>query len=390
MYARYSTEFQHSVVDQIRALFEFAVQHSIFVPRSCIYIDLAEKGGKERRPGLTQLREALADKRFSVLLAFSTNRLYRKSYKSVRLVEEEIVERGMRCVFVNSGIDTADTGRWRTHLQMMSAMDEAYSTIYSENIRAAHLGLASKRLVHSTLAFGYRGEPILGQFTKRGKPRCLTVIDESAAKWVRQVFDWFVNLMSIDEIVRRLNDDAEAPPPPKSLEDRWSHKAVVRLLTNQRYIGIWDCGQTETRWLSSADYARQFPRDKPLGTFFYQELRIIPDELWHQAQVRLAVFVQRRGRKPGSGKRKPASRLLNGILFCQAHDCALRVGGPNAGSFYCKRCRETSADSRPLYSLLNQQLAVRCVAKCIRDQLLGDESLVDMIVAACQRAAAQL
>jgi site-specific DNA recombinase len=390
IYARYSTQFQDSIVDQVRSLLEFAVRNRIFVPREFIFVDLAEKGGKERRPGLIQLREALAGCKFKTLLVFSTNRFFRKAYKSIKLVEEEIVERGLRCVFVKSGIDTGDKDRWRLHLQMLSGLDEAYSTIYAESIRESHVGLASQMLVHGTLAVGYRGEPIPGQFTKRRRPRCIVAIDEAAAPYVRQVFTWFaIDLLHIDEIVRRLNDDPEAPRPPKSEDDRWSHKAVLHLLKNPRYIGIWDYGKTESRWISSADYSRQFPREKPLGTFFFEELRIIDDALWHKAQVRLATFVERRGRKPGTSKKKPASRLLNGLLFCTKHECDLRIGGANAGVFYCKLCRETSAERRPLFTLLNQQLAERCTIRAIRELLVGDPSLVDMIVAACQRAAEQ-
>ena len=391
IYARYSTQFQDSIVDQVRSLLEFAVRNRIFVPREFIFIDLAEKGGKERRPGLTLLRETLKERKFKVLLVFSTNRFFRKAYKSLKLVEEEIVERGLRCIFVKSGIDTAEKDRWRLHLQMLSAMDEAYSSGFAENIRAAHLGLASQKYVHSTLAVGYRGEPVPGQFTKRRGPRCVVAIDEAPAKYVRKIFEWFVNdLLSIDEIVRRLNDDPQAPKPPKSEEGRWSHQAVVRLLANERYIGIWKCGKTESRWISSADYSRQFPREKPLGTFVHEDLRIIDDDLWYRAQARLAVFVQRRGRKAGSGKRKPSSRLLNGLLYCPDHDCALRVGGANASVFYCKFCRETEASRRPLFTLLNQQLAERCTVNAIRDLLVGDAGLVEMVIAACQRTAAEL
>ena len=47
-------------------------------------------------------------KAVDVLLVFSTNRLSRKIYKAMQFVEEEVVERGIRCLFVKSGVDTAD------------------------------------------------------------------------------------------------------------------------------------------------------------------------------------------------------------------------------------------------------------------------------------------
>jgi hypothetical protein len=88
-YARYSTEFQHSVADQIRGIFDFAVKSRIFIPRGNIFFDLATRGCKERRAGLDQVRDILHRKAAQALLVFATNRLFRKNYKCMKFVEEE-------------------------------------------------------------------------------------------------------------------------------------------------------------------------------------------------------------------------------------------------------------------------------------------------------------
>jgi Resolvase, N terminal domain len=108
VYARYSSQFQHSIGDQVRSLFEVAVKQSIFVPREYVFCDLAVRGYKDSRPGLDQLRAILARRAIQVLLVFTTNRLFRKVYKALQFVEEEIIKRGIRCLFVKSNIDTAD------------------------------------------------------------------------------------------------------------------------------------------------------------------------------------------------------------------------------------------------------------------------------------------
>ena len=41
MYARHSTRWQASIPDQVRSMFEYAVAHGIFVPRSMIFVDHA-------------------------------------------------------------------------------------------------------------------------------------------------------------------------------------------------------------------------------------------------------------------------------------------------------------------------------------------------------------
>ena len=79
-YARYSSRFQHSVADQVRGLLEAALAQGIFVPREFVFYDLAVRGAKNRRPGLDGLRAVLKRKAVQVLLIFTTNRLFRKTY----------------------------------------------------------------------------------------------------------------------------------------------------------------------------------------------------------------------------------------------------------------------------------------------------------------------
>jgi Resolvase, N terminal domain len=60
VYARYSSEFQHSIADQVRACLEEAARLGIHVPCELVFFDLAVRGCKERRPGLDGLSSALA------------------------------------------------------------------------------------------------------------------------------------------------------------------------------------------------------------------------------------------------------------------------------------------------------------------------------------------
>jgi len=95
--------------------------------------------------------------------------------------------------------------------------------------------------------------------------------------------------------------------------------------------------------------------------------------------------------QPGTGERNPNPRLLNGLLYCAEHEQQqLYVGGAKAGSFFCKKCRESSAEQRPLFSLLNVKFATRKVLETIRDVLQADDALVEKVVTYCQAAAAAL
>lgn len=173
VYARYSSRFQRSIGDQIRSLYEAALKRGVFIPRENVFFDMAARGYKERRPGLMQLRALLAKRTVNVLLVFATNRLYRKAYKVQKFLEEEVIERGIDCVFLNFGVDSTDKKRWQMFLQFNALLDEFGAGMYADHVRAAHQGLFDQRLIFGTIPFGYRkGREIPGQFTKRNLPRC--------------------------------------------------------------------------------------------------------------------------------------------------------------------------------------------------------------------------
>ena len=161
-YARYSTKFQDSVIDQLRKILEEAEQLGIFVPREFIFFDVAVRGAKLKRPGLAELEKVLKARQVQVLLLFATSRLFRKTYRTLAFVDA--VHKGLRirCIFVQSGVDTNDRQGWEQLLAAQSLIDQFSVTVHVANIRAAHEGLLERQTVFGTISFGYDGEPIAG------------------------------------------------------------------------------------------------------------------------------------------------------------------------------------------------------------------------------------
>jgi DNA invertase Pin-like site-specific DNA recombinase len=390
VYARHSTRFQHSVVDQVRGCLEEALRTQAFIPRELVFFDLAVRGAKQRRPGLDGLKAVLARQGVQVVFIFTTNRLARKTYRALQFVEEELVGRGIRGVFVKSHVDTANGDQWRLLLSNFAAIDEFVTTMYADNIRIAHQGLARLKLVFGTITFGYRAQPVAGPPTKRQRPRAEYQVDPDTAAWVRTIFRWFVDLkLSIAEIVRRLNGDSTAPLPPKAVSGRWTRLGVKLLLANPRYRGEWLYGKTETVWQPRQDYARQVSRDEPLEKLHFEELRIVDDATWFAAARRLAERGRRSaGRKPRDGDRTSRPRLLNGLFVCPAHDRPLYVGGAFGTLMHCPVCQALPAGERPLYSLLNREVGLRLTCARLAEVVQLDPALLARIVEACGREAA--
>jgi site-specific DNA recombinase len=389
VYARYSSRFQDSIADQIRTLFEAACEEGIFIPREHVFVDLAVRGWKDRRPGLTALRHAIEQKAFQVFLVFTTSRLFRRTYKALQFVEEELVERGIRGIFVKSNLDTADGENWRTMFQLFAAMDEAMVRMYGSHVQAAHEGLFIRGMVCTSLSLGYTGEEVPGEFTKRKLPRRRIVVDPEAAKWIEKIFEWYVVAgKSLDEIPRELNDDPEAPAPAKSLTGLWTHTLVRNHLKNPRYRGYWSYGAKETKWSSGKDYAQQVPRDNPLKSGQFEELRIIADDRWYRAQQLLAEERGNSGRKSKDGNGQTRPRMLRGLFICPEHGRQLVVGGKNAHILICPLCRAIKAEKRPLFTYLKRALALQLTCQKMCELIRSDDELVADIVSACQHEAA--
>ena len=389
VYARYSSRFQHSIADQIRVCREWAEANGIDVADAFVFFDEKTSGKKNRRAGFEALIRAVAENKVDVLITFTTNRLFRKTYRSLKFVEEELVDRRERCVFVKSNVDTDDREHWRKLLHLHSLVDELTVTLQAAHIRAAHVGQLRLGVVFGTLTYGFTGEPIAGQTAKLGKPTRKLVIDPKTSHWVRQIFAWFVDEdLSIAEIVRRRNA-ANSPLPQREKVVRWSSLIVRRILDNGRYRGQWQYDATEVVWQNRADYGRQFEREQPLAVVDLPHLRIVDERTRHEAQKRLADYRGRAGRKPKSGDRSQYPRLLNRICFCGKHSQQqLWVGGSAGKYLFCPQCR--TDPQQGLVSQLPRVLGTRLLCKTLASTLRADADVAKRVVDSCLTQAGQL
>ena len=260
--------------------------------------------------------------------------------------------------------------------------------MYAEHVRAAHEGLFLRGMVYGSLPLGYTGEPVPGEFTKRKLPRCKIIIDPETAPWVRKIFEWYVNdRLTLDGIARRLNDDADAPAPNKSLNGWWTHALVRYHLRLEAYRAHWAYGERETKWSSGKDYAQRVLRDKPLKTAQFEHLRIVSDEMWYAAQKRLADEVAKSGRSRKDGTRNTRCLLLRHLFICPPHSRQLVVGGAGGSIVFCPICRAIKAEDRPLFTHLNRELALRLTCEKLAELVRLDEELVQEIISACQQEA---
>ncbi len=367
IYARYSSRDQHSIEDQVRVCQEWADEYGIHVPDEMVFADRAITGRSSRRCGLHSLLDAIRCGRVSTVIIFKTNRLFRKAYKSFQFVEEEIVERNLRCVFVTDRIDTDDRNHWRHLLHINGLVDEFILETTAHHVRAGQEGLLLQARVYGTIAFGFCGEVMEGVLAKGDRPARRLAIDPVTADWVRKVFVWYVtDRLSVAAIVRQLNS-SNAPLPPRSQTGRWTRTAVDYLLRNQRYIGNWAYGRTEIIWSNKLNYARHVLREQPLREIRFEHLRLIDDVTWHACQRRLADAKHRGGRHSKDGDRRSRPMILNRLLVCAQHDVPLRVGGGHGKYMTCPACQESG--ERYLFTFLKRDLALELICNELAELL---------------------
>ena len=141
------------------------------VPDDLIFIDRGKSGRLRRRPGRLAMQQAIEQGKFDTLVVFATSRLERNDYRIKQFVQEEIVERGKRAVFIMSGVDTNEDN-WDLNLTVRGIVDAQQAKSNTAHIRAAQSGLFLKMLVHGTITFGYHGVEVKdGSTTRRRLPR---------------------------------------------------------------------------------------------------------------------------------------------------------------------------------------------------------------------------
>ena len=383
IYTRFSTSKQRSTADQIRVCREYAERHGFFVSDALIFSDEAKPGRTHNRPAFHAMLAALARNEIDIVILLTTSRFARTGYQSMMVIDEKIVGKGKRCIFVDRNIDTADTKNWKLLLYLMSIADEMAATSNNGSIKAAQTSRAMAGEVSGELPFGYVGVDIPGRLNRRGTTAQKIGVCPVASEWVRKIFHWYaIDRLTCIQIGERLRVE-NAPHHPKALY--WKPRAIRSLLSNRRYIGHWDYGVTESEYISSSGGTRKKKLANPQREIFHEHLRIVDDKLFLETQARHATMPGQGGRKPrdGSTARDPLSCTME----CPGH--------PGEWvwlldrRFQCRRCFQ-ERERRALTSMVRSEVARGAIFREIARQILQRRELIEVIVKEAHRSAQQM
>jgi site-specific DNA recombinase len=294
--------------------------------------------GKEfwERQELNRLRAAVRAGEVDVVLCYAIDRLTRNQ-AHLYIFADECERAGVRLEFVTESFEDSAVGRFLRSAKAFAAEVE-HEKIKERTLRGKRTrGEKGKIHNHGAELYGYQ----------RDKARGVRVIEESEARIIRRIFQWYVGeKVGIRTIVTRLNDDpAWAVPAPTAGKrtykngriPRWRSATIRRLLADPSYKGEGYAWRTR-RVAGGKKWPELRPVDEwiplPEGTV----PQIVSPATWEAAQVRLET---NRGQ---DGRNKARPYLLRGVIRCGHDDCGAPMrASPERGT----RTYRCSSRERP-------------------------------------------
>ncbi|NOH02756.1 MAG: recombinase family protein [Chloroflexi bacterium] len=237
-------------------------------------------GTRYDRPGLLAMLRDAADNQFDVILAWREDRLYR-GMRAMLLVLETIQQNNISIMLALETFDpsTAPVKAWLAQVEL-EHIKERMTMGVKARLKAGKANSGQDR-------YGYR----------RVGERIEIVPDE--AKWVRQIFAWYIERLSLKEIRKRL---IAANAPQKEA-------------TKPRKI-TWAIGSILGVLRGAKDYTTGIKVQRREGDWFEIGIEPILD---------IQTYEQFLGIHRGSAKAAPSSvkqyALIQGLLYC---DCGYR------------------------------------------------------------------
>ncbi len=333
LYVRYSSSMQReeSCEDQERDIRKHLDSLGINHGSAVVLSDKATSGTKKSRAGYRKIEQMVKDGKAFLLVVLDLSRLSRTS--GVKDLITDIRFNSGRFISVRDGIDTDRPG-W----ELPTSFGEAKNAVMVTGLGPRVHGAQEGRILKDDASRDYYGsvgdqcfgltslqdDPAWVYSKNDPKPRKHVVVYEPEAKWVREVFRWFVVLCwSILQITRELNR-LGVPKGHRSSKPGWHHTQVRRLLGNSKYVGTWTWGRRRNIRNSKGKVKQEQAPEEDVVTVERPGLRIVDNKTWALAQKKLAklakVYGKKNGQKPRGAKVHSTdpypSGLLNRLLVC--------------------------------------------------------------------------
>ncbi|MCX4269552.1 MAG: recombinase family protein [Lachnospiraceae bacterium] len=365
---QFETEDSRSIQNQKSMLLSYAFERGWEVYN--IYSDDDYAGADRKRPEFIRLIEDAKARKFDIILCKSQSRFTRELEMVEKYIHGLFPIWGIRFISIVDNADTNNKGNKKSR-QINGLINEWYLEDMSENIKSV---LINKRkqgyYIGAFPLYGYKKD-----LNKKGH----LLIDEEAAKVVREVFTLFSQGYGKTAIARILNDRGIPNPteykrqcglryyqPKMKNSTLWKYFNIADMLENEMYIGNMIQGK-----YGSVSYKTKQNKPRPKEQWYRVEgthEAIIDRDLWNRVQTLI------------SQKAKPFNTGMIG-LFAKKVRCAncgyIMCSSVNHHKHYLKcPTRKVSKDAC-IGSFISvdklEQLVVSELNKLIKEYLDRDE-----------------
>ena len=395
IYARKSTD-QNGVSDEEKSVTRqtehakaYAAKKGWIVNDEHVYVDDGISGAEfVKRPGFIRLMNALKPHPpFQVLIMSEESRLGREQIETSYALKQ-IIDSGVRVFFYLEDRERTLEGALEkvmlsiTNFGAEMEREKATQRTYDAMLRKAKAGHVTGGKV-----YGYDNKEVVTSDGRR--LHVLRIINPSQTAVVRRVFEMYATRMGISRIAKTLN--GERIPPPRAGAG-WAPSAIREMLYRPLYRGeiVWNEYQKIER---GGTKQRRRRTEDQLIKVAAPDLRIIPEELWHQVRKRLEanqkIYARSLAHANNKSVGRPALRdiesayLLSGMARCK------HCGGPiealgrdysrRKGHYYgCAYHRKRGASICHNALRVEQDVLDHVVLKALSDVL--DETLLEEAV----------
>lgn len=322
IYVRISEEekkksISDSIENQKEILSEYSKVHHLDVYK--IYEDDGFRGGSFNRPAFNRMIKDIENGNVNCVLVKDLSRFGREHIDADHYLERYFPEKGVRFISVIQGLDSvADPNRMNSiEVPMLNIFNEQYLRQVSNSTKASLMIKRKEgKFVGSLVPYGY---------TRDIEDKYHLVIDEEVYRVVRDIYDWFLDYTSLNEIADLLNKQNILSPKAyrmikkgkSCIESNWSHMVVKGILKQEIYTGDMVQGK-------SYSYNCKVNKREPL-----------PREKWdiventHEPIIEKAAFVEvqsllgRSSKPKRKSKAKASPSIFSGFLICK--DCGKKM-----------------------------------------------------------------
>lgn len=305
-----------SIMNQRSILQKYAQDNRFPNPR--VFVDDGWSGVTFARPAFTEIMELAEKGMIGTLIVKDHSRLGRNRLIVGQLLEEEFDRLGVRYIAIMDNIDTAKG--ISDLVPMQDLFNEWHAKNTSQKVRNVfrNKGMSGMPLTTNP-PYGYMKDP------ESTKQNVRWIIDEPAAKIVRQIFAWCAEGLGPTQIARRLKNAQVMTPRehwntvgkrcgnPPATAYNWCSATVADILSKQEY-----CGDTVNFRYTTRSFKNRKRLERP-----QEEWKVFPDT--HPAIIDRETF--RLVQELRQHKRRPTKTGIvspfSGLLYCA--DCGEKL-----------------------------------------------------------------